>query len=320
MIICIYKMKHFIKFFHSSSDGSIRFPETYNWKNNQTKNFTETSKNNGVYNFSFDGGDLWIRKDIDYVQDIQNCILTLDELIKSDKKYKDITIKESRFSITYSFPDPNILMDYIKESSYEPEPNYLGVKIKDFKYTNPRSPYCYYDLIPFIFKKNTIYIDWIFLRYFLRQCFQKKPSYNLNLLNTILEIYKNIKKVHIKENYGLVGETRMKKFLTEEPHWAQTNSECGGVSLDNIFSEGSFEYYAKEHINVKCTKKNSVSPVDYLNSSPPNHDEYVYGKMKDLEHVQMTKEDKQNFEKFKKIFNKKTKFILDENIQRVIMG
>ena len=39
--------------------------------------------------------------------------------------------------------------------------------------------------------------------------------------------------------------------MTDEPHWAQTNSECGGVSLDNIFAEGSFEWYAKEYINVK---------------------------------------------------------------------
>ena len=292
-------MKHITNFHHSSLLD-------YKWKT-------------GSNNFSFNGGDLWIRKKIDYVQDIQSCILTLDNLIKSDNKYKDITIKESRFSITYSFPDPNILMDYIKGST-SPDDNYLGVKIKDFKYTFPRSPYCYYDLIPFIFKKNTLYIDWIFLRYFIRQCFQKKPPYKLDLLNTIFEIYKNIKKVHIKENDGLVENTRMKKFMTEEPHWAQTNSECGGVSLDNIFSEGSFEYYAKAHLNVKCPNKNSVSPVDYLNVSPPNHDEYVYGKMEDLEHVQMTKEDKQNFEKFKKIFNKKTKFILDENIQRVVMG
>ena len=292
-------MKHITNFHHSSL-------LQYEWKN-------------GLNNFSFNGGDLWLRKKVDYVQDIQSCILTLDNLLKTDQKYKNITVQESRFSITYSFPDPNILMDYIK-ASREPNPNYLGVKIEDFKYTYPRSPYCYYDLIPFIFKKNTLYIDWIFLRYFLRQCFQKKPPYNLNLLNTIFKIYKNIKKVHIKENYGLAGETRMKKFMTEEPHWAQTNSECGGVLLDNIFAEGSFEWYAKEYINVKCPNKNSVGPVDYLNVSPPNHDEYVYGKMDDLEHVQMTKKDKQYFDKFKKIFDKKTTFIIDENIQKVVMG
>ena len=46
----------------------------------------------------------------------------------------------------------------------------------------------------------------------------------------------------------------------------------------------------------------------------------MYGKKEDLEHVQMTKEDKQNLEKFKKIFDKKTIFLLDENIKRVVWG
>ena len=42
--------------------------------------------------------------------------------------------------------------------------------------------------------------------------------------------------------------------------------------------------------------------------------------MDNLEHVQMTKKDKQYFDKFKKIFDKKTTFIIDENIQKVVMG
>jgi hypothetical protein len=314
-------MKHIIKFFHSSSDGSIEFPPSdYNWNNNQSNDLKETAKNNGVYNFSFDGGDLWIRKKIDYIEDVVNCIKLLDEVIKNNENYKSVKTKESRFSITYSFPDPNIFSDYMSKGKGEPSPNYLGIKKKDFKYSYPRSPYCYYDLIPFIFKKNTLYIDWIFLRFFLRQCSQDNFSHKLNLLDAVLKIYKGIKKVHIKENDGLNNNTRMKKFMTDEPHWAQTNSECGGVSLNNIFADSSFEYYAKEHINVKCPNKNSVSPVDYLNDSPPNHDEFVYGKMEDLEHVQMTKEDKQNLEKFKKIFDKKTIFLLDENIKRVVWG
>jgi len=105
-------MKHITNFQHSSLLN-------YEWKN-------------GLNNFSFNGGDLWLRKKIDYVQDIQSCILTLDNLLKTDQKYKNFVVKESRFSITYSFPDPNILMDYIK-GSFEPNPNYLGVKLKDFK-------------------------------------------------------------------------------------------------------------------------------------------------------------------------------------------
>jgi hypothetical protein len=275
-----------------------------------------------INNFSFDGGDLWIRKKIDYVKDIIDCIRLIGQTKERDlgsayKKYKDISTNESRFSITYSFPDPNTFFDYIMKGDIDSD--YLGVKKKDFKYSKPRSPYCYFDLIPFIYRKKTLYIDWIFLKFFLRQ-------YQLDLFDTIFELYKDIKKVHLKENDGLENETRMKQFMTEKPHWATflgngTFKEMNQHQLANMFgSDGSFEYYAKESLNVKCPNKNSVSPVDYLNVSPPNHDEYVYGKMEDLEHVQMTKEDKQNFEKFKKIFNKKTTFILDENIKRVVMG
>lgn len=291
---------HTINFFHTSLEHD------YYWEINQCPGNSQTQiTNKDVKNFSFNGGDLWIRGKIDYVEDVLNCISIIYEITNKNKNFNKTNIKESRFSITYSFPDPNLFADYIK-NKYEPEPNYLGIKKKDFKYFSPRSPYCYYDLIPFIYRKNILYIDWIFLKYFLRQ----HEVYDI--FKEFLKIYKNIKEVRIKENHSLKGETRMKKFLSEEPHWAESNAECGGVNLRNIFADKSFEAYAKKYLKIQSPNKKSISPVDYLNAS--SHLDF------NLDAPQMNLKDKNNMNKFKKIFSKNMRFILDENILINILG
>ena len=79
------------------------------------------------------------------------------------------------------------------------------------------------------------------------------------------ELYKDIKKVHLKENDGLENETRMKQFMTEKPHWATflgngTFKEMNQHQLANMFgSDGSFEYYAKESLNVKFDHELDIS-------------------------------------------------------------
>ena len=290
--------KHTINFFHTSLEHD------YDWEINQYPSNSEKQvTNKDVKNFSFNGGDLWIRGKIDYVKDVLNCISIICETSNKNKNLNNINIKESRFSITYSFPDPNLFADYI-EKKYEPEPNYLGIKTKDFKYFFPRSPYCYYDLIPFIYRKNTLFIDWIFLKYFLRQ----HEIYDL--FKEFLKIYRNIKEVHIKENESLKNQTRMKKFLSKEPHWAESNAECGGVNLRNIFADKSFEAYAKKYLKIQSPNKKSISPVDYLNAD--SHLDF------NLETPQMNSKDKNNIKKFKLIFNKNVKFVFDEHILRNI--